>query len=92
MNTINNDLYYLTFVVSKFLATCLSVMALTNGIIRLVMLYLESCKSHAPPSITVQSGLTEGNVLNFFIVILFILSHVKYNFMDIWVNAAFETL
>ena len=35
-------------------------MALTNGIIRLVLLYLESCKSHAPPSITVQSGLTEG--------------------------------
>ena len=37
-------------------------MTLTNGIIRCVLLYLESCKSHAPPSITVQSGLTEGKI------------------------------
>ena len=63
-NTMNNALHCLICIVSKFLATCLSVMALTNGIIRLVLLYLESCKSHAPPSITVQSGLTEGKTLN----------------------------
>ena len=43
-----------------FLASCLAVMALTNGVLKLVLLYLASCKSHAPPSITVQSGLTEG--------------------------------
>ena len=45
---------------SFLLASCLAVMALTNGVLKLVLLYLASCKSHAPPSITVQSGLTEG--------------------------------
>ena len=48
-------------------ASCLAVMTLTNCIIKLVIAYLNSCKSHAPPSITVQSGLTEGIQYNFVI-------------------------
>ena len=38
------------------IASCLAVMALSNGVIRLTSAYLNSCKSHAPPSTAVLSG------------------------------------
>ena len=52
-------------IIILLLASCLAVMALTNGVLKLVLLYLASCKSHAPPSITVQSGLTEGKFIRY---------------------------
>ena len=45
------------------IALCLTVMTVANLIICLTNAYLNSCKSHAPPSTTVMSGLTEGMVM-----------------------------
>jgi hypothetical protein len=45
------------------IASCLAVMALANGIIRLTNAYLDSCKSHAPPNTAVLSGITEGMIM-----------------------------
>jgi len=45
------------------IASCLAVMALSNGVIRMTNAYLNSCKSHAPPSTAVLSGITEGMVM-----------------------------
>ena len=45
------------------IASCLAVMALANGVIRLTNIYLNSCKSHSPPSTAVTSGITEGMVM-----------------------------
>ena len=39
------------------IASCLAVMALSNGVIRMTSAYLNSCKSHAPPSTAVLSGI-----------------------------------
>ena len=45
------------------IASCLAVMAFSNGVIRLANYYLDSCKPHAPPSTAILSGITEGMVM-----------------------------
>ena len=45
------------------IATCIGVSAFANGIITTTNFYLNSCKSHAPPSSAVLSGITEGMVM-----------------------------
>ena len=44
------------------IASCLAVMALSNGVIRMTSAYLNSCKSHAPPSTAVLSGINRKRV------------------------------
>ena len=45
------------------IASCLTVMFVCNQVIRLLVVYLNSCKALAPPSTTIQSGITEGAVM-----------------------------
>lgn len=45
------------------IASCLAVMFSANAIITITNAYLDSCKSHAPPSTAILSGITEGMVM-----------------------------